>query len=305
MTNDTSTLNGALQELGETMASNLQAKGVTASASDGLTTLAGKILTIPAGSCYHIEFSEDSYTAVGGSATLEIYLQENYQPKVGATVTVTGSDSSLYTGITNSSGTASVTVSNISSETTFTASYSGATATCTVTYEPFGFEDDFSSGLSNKWVTFGATPSTSVSGGVLTLSKNGNRGGIYYDKRITGDYKVTVSVQSGTYDTYAVGLNTTTGGWNYYELQPKYSYGYFFIDSSGNTTETHYNRQSASYSSATLVFEVTKDTSIKVYVNGTLKTTYNIQDTTTDGYVGIVQCCNRSTQINSIKVEAL
>ena len=100
MTNDTSTLNGALQELGETMASNLQAKGVTASASDGLTTLAGKILTIPSGgSCYHIEFSEDSYTAVGGTATLEIMLQENYAPKVGATVTVTGSDSSLYSGI--------------------------------------------------------------------------------------------------------------------------------------------------------------------------------------------------------------
>ena len=31
-------------ELGETMADNLVAKGVTASASDGLTTLAGKIL---------------------------------------------------------------------------------------------------------------------------------------------------------------------------------------------------------------------------------------------------------------------
>lgn len=43
MTNDTSTLNGALSQLGETMASNLTAKGVTASASDGLTTLASKV----------------------------------------------------------------------------------------------------------------------------------------------------------------------------------------------------------------------------------------------------------------------
>ena len=48
MTNDTSTLNGALQELGETMAANLVTMGVTdASANDGLTTLAGKILDIP------------------------------------------------------------------------------------------------------------------------------------------------------------------------------------------------------------------------------------------------------------------
>lgn len=44
--NDTTTLNGALSELGETLASNITAKGVTASASDGLTTLANKVLQI-------------------------------------------------------------------------------------------------------------------------------------------------------------------------------------------------------------------------------------------------------------------
>ena len=46
MSNDTTTLNGALAELGETMATNITAKGVSASASDGLTTLAGKISQI-------------------------------------------------------------------------------------------------------------------------------------------------------------------------------------------------------------------------------------------------------------------
>lgn len=71
MTNpDTNTLNGALEQLGITMAANLTQQGVTSSASEGLTTLAGKILDIQGGgSCYHIEFSEDSYTAVGGTAT--------------------------------------------------------------------------------------------------------------------------------------------------------------------------------------------------------------------------------------------
>ena len=123
MTNDTNTLNGALQELGETMADNLQTMGVSdALASDGLTTLANKILDIQTGgSCYHIKFSEASYTAIGGSATLEIYLQENYAPKSGASITVTGSDGSVYNGITNSQGIASVTVSNVSTATTFTA----------------------------------------------------------------------------------------------------------------------------------------------------------------------------------------
>ena len=44
--NDTTTLNGALSELGETLATNITAKGVSASASDGLTTLANKVLQI-------------------------------------------------------------------------------------------------------------------------------------------------------------------------------------------------------------------------------------------------------------------
>lgn len=48
MTNDTNTLNGALSELGETMASNLTTMGINSSASEGLTTLAGKILNIQA-----------------------------------------------------------------------------------------------------------------------------------------------------------------------------------------------------------------------------------------------------------------
>ena len=55
MTNDTTTLNGALMELGETLATNLTAKGVTASANDGLTTLANKITQIPTGECYFLD----------------------------------------------------------------------------------------------------------------------------------------------------------------------------------------------------------------------------------------------------------
>lgn len=46
MVNDTTTLTGALAQLGETMATNLQEMGVSADASDGLTTLASKILDI-------------------------------------------------------------------------------------------------------------------------------------------------------------------------------------------------------------------------------------------------------------------
>ena len=60
MTNDTTTLNGALQELGETLATNLNNKGVNANASDGLTTLANKINQIYTGECYFIDSLDTS-----------------------------------------------------------------------------------------------------------------------------------------------------------------------------------------------------------------------------------------------------
>ena len=53
-------LNSSLQTLGQLMATNLQSKGVTANASDGLTTLANKILQVestPIG--YNLELTSD------------------------------------------------------------------------------------------------------------------------------------------------------------------------------------------------------------------------------------------------------
>lgn len=76
MSNDTTTLNGSLQQLGETMAANLVTKGVTgASASDGLTTLAGKILNVPSGgggssNIVQGTFTTGSSRASTGSETL-------------------------------------------------------------------------------------------------------------------------------------------------------------------------------------------------------------------------------------------
>ena len=171
MVNDTTTVAGALQECIDHLEDNLAAKGVTASyaPSTGMIGLIDEILNIQTGgSCYHIEFSEDSYVAVGGSATLEVMLQSNYAPLSGATVTVTGSDSSLYTGITNSNGIATVTVSNVSSETVFTCSYSNVSDTCTVTVQQYLFYDacDSASGLSN----YGSSVLVRGSNATCTLS---------------------------------------------------------------------------------------------------------------------------------------
>lgn len=99
---------------------------------------------------YSLAFSQSSYVATGGSATLECTLLDNNVPVEGATISVSGSDSSLYSGITNSSGIATITVENISSETTFTASYQDATDTATVTVQNYIFYDTGSaSGISN------------------------------------------------------------------------------------------------------------------------------------------------------------
>ena len=217
--NDTNTLNGALQELGETMAANLVTQGVQASASDGLTTLAGKILDIQGGggSCYHIEFSEASYTAVGGSATLEISLQENYAPKSGATISVSGSDSSLYTGLTDSTGVATVTVS-VNSETTFTASYSNVTDTCSVTVQSYLFKDECSSDNTSQYGTSvsldGKTTTESLSFStdhyILSGSGSGFAGFIIPnvnrdDVKVRIKFKLT-QTNNGAYNQFGIGV---------------------------------------------------------------------------------------------------
>lgn len=62
MVNDTTTLNGSLSQLGETLASNITSKGVSASASDGLTTLANKVLQITGGGGSTVIFEDDATT---------------------------------------------------------------------------------------------------------------------------------------------------------------------------------------------------------------------------------------------------
>ena len=187
------------------MAANLVTKGVQASASDGLTTLAGKILDISGGggSCYHIEFSESSYTAVGGSATLEVYLQENYQPKASATVTVTGSDSSSYTGLTNSSGVATVTVSGLTADTTFTCSYSNVSDTCTVTMPSYLFYDGGVTGNVNTNYTktnSGVNAAVSTTGTKISCSYYGDA---YYKANVllSGDFQITYNLVQKTNDS--------------------------------------------------------------------------------------------------------
>ena len=144
MTNpDTSTLNGALEQLGITMAANLTTKGVPASASDGLTTLAGKILDIEPSVGGLDLTSEMSLTAssnsisLGQSVVLTATLTANYDDETlvnvdlhgylqGATVSFKNGDTVIDTATTDVNGVASYTYTPSSAGTlSLTAVFSG------------------------------------------------------------------------------------------------------------------------------------------------------------------------------------
>ena len=105
MANDINTLDGALNELGATMSANLTAKGVAASSTDGLTTLAGKILNIPSGSgCVKLvqgTFTTGSTRAGTGSVSVN-YTGNGYPIAVlvfvngGAYNNTSGGDTGWY-----------------------------------------------------------------------------------------------------------------------------------------------------------------------------------------------------------------
>lgn len=155
---------------------------------------------------YSLAFSAASYVATGGSAILECTLLDNNVPVEGATISVSGSDSSLYTGITDSTGVATVTVS-VSADTSFTASYSNVTDTCIVTvgsstlfYDACDTDNtnlyDTTTNWTNSSFLFDSTNScyamsrTSSPSGMSSLWIN--------DLTVTDQVKITVDMKIGT-----------------------------------------------------------------------------------------------------------
>jgi len=155
MTNDLSTLSGALLEMKDELIYQLGQKGVTASydSSTGLLGLIGEISNIQTGggSCYHIELDNSAYTTTG-SLTVTATLQNQYQPYANQTVTFTGGTSTV-TATTDSSGVATATVT-FSASGTLTASYSNVSDTATVTVQTYGFYDDASVDNSSQYTSY-------------------------------------------------------------------------------------------------------------------------------------------------------
>ena len=161
---------------------------------------------------YSLAFSQSSYPASSGSATLELTLLDNSVPVEGATISVSGSDGSLYTGLTNSNGIAQVTVSNISGTVSFTCSYQSVTDTCTVTEQTYLFYDDCTSDRSNEYANASIQASSRTNYLTLTYNSNGyytiqatNNEGNHYAKWITAlngkdNLKFTCEVSTNTFN---------------------------------------------------------------------------------------------------------
>ena len=136
----------SLEDLGELMAENLVTKGVSdADPSDGLTTLANKILQIapgpgPTPTVASVGLSADksilSY-ADSESATLSAtVLDENDDPMEGVTVTFYNGSTSMGTADTNSSGVATKSYASTGAgDLSFTASVG------TISSETYSIED--------------------------------------------------------------------------------------------------------------------------------------------------------------------
>lgn len=222
MTNDTTTLNGALQELGETMADNLVSMGVTgASASDGLTTLAGKILNIAPSvggitPTVSITITTPTSPGVGDNVILSATVNADYDDTSltdvdlkgylqGATLTWKEGNTTLGTSVSDANGVATYTINNITSGThTYTAIFDGTgtdyeSATGTISITPTSYIVDIS----------GMTDQSSEFGTILNFRSTGSSGtgSISYDS--TNHYYVLADSSIG--QEKFIPLNALTG----------------------------------------------------------------------------------------------
>ena len=288
MTNDTSTLSGALLEMKDQLIYELGQKGVTASysSSDGLLGLIGKISEIQTGggSCYHIEFDQASYSTTG-SVTVSVTVLKNYSACVGETVTFTSSTSTTTTATTDSTGVATATIS-FSGSTTLTASIGGVSDTATITVSSYLFYDDCSSssGLSNyslltlrgsssPTLTFDSTNSCYVLAN--NASSSGGHSLMAIDS-LAGENSYTMQFKTKPYNT------TDNGGtgYAYKGSNGMYSIYYMYKTSSSDSGNITIN-QGSSDSKQTNIGSNHRDewlTHIITVSNG--KVTYVLKDST-------------------------
>ena len=237
------------------------------------------VVSVSVNHSYSLSFSQSSYVATGGSATLECTLLEDNVAKSGASITVSGSDGSVYNGITNTNGLASITVS-VSSETTFTCTYQNVSATCTVTVAPaYLFYDSGVTGSANTdYTKSNSRIVVSVDSTGTTVSSTAYSDCYYYENvLLQGDFRAEFTI-----------VNVVAYG------------GIAFLNSSKskqwaleyNLTVSPYGLEYASpsdfiYQDTTMGKTIRVErigTTLNIYVDGSLISTKTV--TSADGYIG-------------------
>ena len=232
MVNDTTTLNGALSELGETLASNITAKGVSASASDGLTTLANKVLQITGGGGSSIPLSAnksilsyyDSESATltatyETGATMELYNADT-MTKIGNFTENNGT----YTYTYNSTGDGNINLlAKVGSEMS----------------DPITIEDCLFYGINTNAFTIPSDTTFSSDGTKITATTNTSGEKIvYFNHDFNQDdnfiYEVEVA-QLGTVQSMAMVWNNTS----YYGGQSNTNSGVAFAYMGSNVNYNH------------------------------------------------------------------
>ena len=310
MTNDLSTLNGALLEMKDQLIYELGQKGVTASysSSDGLLGLIGKISEIQTGggSCYHIELDNSSYTTTG-SLTVTATLQNQYQPYANQTITFTGGTSTVTT-TTDSNGVATATVT-FSASGTLTATYSNVSDTATVTVQSYIYAPTLDGTETWYKINSSYTPTYSTVSGVNQVCDACGYLSDGWDNTI--NWKLTFEYyysynrwgDSGALVTFN---NVTARDRNSLQF-----WGEALFSHQGTGSTTVVNSQTVLVSGQWNKVEITKNGSnLTIVINDT--NTYNVTNTDfsnssrTRAVIGLDNTGNNNNScIRNIKVEAL
>lgn len=306
MTNDTSTLNGSLQELGETMASNLTTMGVTSSASEGLTTLANKILDIPVTEQLNISLTSNKNLisqAHSETATLTVTVTDSQgQPVENKEVTILKNGVYYTSTTTNSQGIATITYnSQATGDIQFIANINDNISNSVSVEDCFYFND----GTINDIVHPSGTSVTIENGAIKITKSTSGEHKFYYPtlRKFNNNDNIEISIESAREDeiadqpltfSYNSSLSASSQGYiAYYERNNTWS---------GNITMNF--SVSATLTKGDIIKLVKTGTTHRLYQNDTLIVTQT-RSWGSDCYIGGYTNQNRIQRLKNIKIKAI
>ena len=303
MTNDTTTLNGALTELGELLADNLVTMGVTdATASDGLSTLANKVLDIQGGSTPKLVLVKENKSIISyaTSETLKLSAILFGDNVANQTVTFYANNTRLGTATTDSNGVAVyIYTSSKTNETTFYATTNNLTSN-TVSVEDVWYWND-GTDINGVSITNGVT-CTIVDGALrITTNTSGEKHVIYPPRFSNSDnflieFEVACTGSAQRTAFFVHNSTTATGFWCGYEISNSTFGGAITGSSFSKSTPLNVGDKVYIKRENGVISAYTDDTTIYSKTVNFSSTTYQFGNYTNNGRV---QC------IKNIKIKSL